>query len=54
MLEHISEAHAIAAVGRDAITGLHDIVYFFSRSIETLAEMANLWERSYIAVVRFT
>jgi SAM-dependent methyltransferase len=54
MLEHVSEAHAIAVVGRDAITGLHDIVYFFSRSIETLAEMANLWERSYIAVVRFT
>ena len=54
MLEDISEANAIAVVGRDTVTGLHEIVYFFSRSIETLAKMANLWERAYIAVVRFT
>lgn len=54
MLECISEANAIAVVGRDAITGLHDIVYFFSRSIVTLAKMADLWQRSYIVVIRFT
>jgi SAM-dependent methyltransferase len=54
MLEHISEANAIAVVGRDTVTGLYDIVYFFSRSIERLARMANLWQRAYIAVVRFT
>jgi SAM-dependent methyltransferase len=54
MLEHISEAHAIAVVGRDTVTGLSEILYLFSRSIKMLAEMAVLWQKSYMVVVRFT
>ena len=48
----IDGVKAVAAAGIDKLTGTHDIVYFFSQSDDRLEEMAQLWRRVPVPLVR--
>jgi len=47
----IPGARAMIAIGRDAITGIADHVYFLSLSRERLAGLARIWQPSGIPLV---
>lgn len=51
-LRHLGECQCLSASVCDPVTGLADVVYFFSRTPDRLADMAAIWQRIPIALVR--
>jgi SAM-dependent methyltransferase len=50
----IENLHCIGAIGEDPVTGVRDVVYFFSFTLTELASLADLLMRYNLPVLRFT
>lgn len=53
ILRGVPGGHCIAAIGADPVVGATDIVYFLSRSAETLRGIGHQFQRNAIPICRF-
>jgi SAM-dependent methyltransferase len=54
MCQKIRNLHCIGAIGHDYITGIRDVVYFFSFALDELGLLANQLTYWKVPVVRFS
>ncbi|WP_113408522.1 class I SAM-dependent methyltransferase [Rhizobium sp. CNPSo 4062] len=52
VVDTISDVRAVVAIGRDPVTGIFDLVYLFSKSDERLEQLAQIWRRTPVPLVR--
>ncbi len=50
----ISGIHAVSVAGFDPVTSSADVVYFFSRSPQTLEKMGQLWAKGFFGITRLS